>query len=287
MDVNFLLQADAACAQVLSPQISLKSAPPPATGSIAMMELANAAARASAAQAHDDVPFSPVSSNSNYSVEDRIDHINVPSQSQPPAPSARIHRTPAPTPQPPVTVRHAVHASSSTGRTHLCTSCGETFSLKVRFLHHLLTVHNQQQFDTRTILPCAKCNSAFLRNTDRSKHDLCVHQKLRPFRCDSPNCSSSFFFAKDLSKHRSTVHLRHKPFLCSICPKAFGKREHMTSHIKRVHQKLRPFKCDVCDIRLASKYNLQGHLKTAAHAAAETLAKRDACKVQNTMARSV
>lgn len=50
----------------------------------------------------------------------------------------------------------------------------------------------------------------------------------------------------------------------------------MTSHVKRVHQKLRPFKCDVCGIRLASKYNLQGHLKTAAHAAAQTLADRDA-----------
>lgn len=49
----------------------------------------------------------------------------------------------------------------------------------------------------------------------------------------------------------------------------------MTSHVKRVHQKLRPFKCEVCDIRLASKYNLQGHLKTAAHAAAETVANRD------------
>lgn len=75
-------------------------------------------------------------------------------------------------------------------------------------------------------------------------------------------------------KHRSTVHLRHKPFRCSICPKAFGKREHMTSHVKRVHHKLRPFRCDVCDIRLASKYNLQGHLKTAAHAAAESLRRR-------------
>lgn len=87
-------------------------------------------------------------------------------------------------------------------------------------------------------------------------------------------------------KHRSTVHLRHKPFRCSICPKAFGKREHMTSHVKRVHHKLRPFRCDVCDIRLASKYNLQGHLKTAAHAAADGLRKRALAQAAATAERN-
>lgn len=163
---------------------------------------------------------------------------------------------------------------SNTSRCHLCERCGKSFSLKVRFLHHLLMEHNVQVFDSRTILPCHKCPSAFLRNTDRSKHDLCVHERLRPFRCSTAECNSAFFFEKDLVKHQSTVHLRHKPFRCSICPKAFGKREHMTSHVKRVHHKLRPFRCEVCDIRLASKYNLQGHLKTAAHAAAESLRRR-------------
>lgn len=167
-------------------------------------------------------------------------------------------------------------ASPSTSRLFTCTACGDSFNQKVRFLYHLLDAHATRTYDTHTILPCDKCCSAFLRNTDRSKHDACVHQKLRPYHCNAPNCSSSFFFAKDLTKHRSTVHLRHKPFPCAICKKAFGKREHMTSHVKRVHQKLRPYKCEVCDIRLASKYNLQGHLKTAAHAAAEAVASRKA-----------
>lgn len=165
---------------------------------------------------------------------------------------------------------------SSASRLLTCATCGDTFNQKVRFLYHLLKAHGTRTYETHTILPCDKCSSAFLRNTDRSKHDACVHQKLRPYHCNAPNCTSSFFFAKDLSKHRSTVHLRHKPFPCSICNKAFGKREHMTSHVKRVHQKLRPFKCEVCDIRLASKYNLQGHLKTAAHAAAEAVANQKA-----------
>lgn len=160
-------------------------------------------------------------------------------------------------------------------RTHVCPHCTKPFTQKVRFLYHLLAEHGVKDYESRNILPCSNCSAAFLRNTDRSKHDLCVHQRLRPYKCAVENCNSAFFFEKDLTKHRSTVHLRHKPFRCSICPKAFGKREHMTSHVKRVHHKLRPFRCDVCDIRLASKYNLQGHLKTAAHAAAESLQKKN------------
>lgn len=214
----------------------------------AMMDLANAAAEA----APEPIPFSPISSHSNSSVEEEMDRVNN---------------------KPPHNGRPRSTATTGS-RHHVCAKCGESFSLKVRYLHHLYAVHAIRTHETRNILPCSKCNSAFLRNTDRSKHDACVHQRLRPFRCTANNCSSSFFFAKDLSKHRSTVHLRHKPFSCHLCKKAFGKREHMTSHVKRVHEKLRPFRCDVCDISLASKYNLQGHLKTAAHAAAETLTRR-------------
>ena len=159
-------------------------------------------------------------------------------------------------------------------RSQTCKECNQTFPLKVRYLHHLVTAHGITHYESKQILLCPRCPSAFLRNTDRSKHNSCVHEKVRPFSCTEPNCTSSFFFQKDLIKHKNTVHLRHKPYVCQLCDKAFGKREHMTSHVKRVHQKLRPFKCTICDIRLASKYNLQGHLKTAAHAAAERLANK-------------
>lgn len=224
-------------------------------------------------------PISPVSSfHSNYSYDHNLTNAMVV------APVPKLGVSPL---RPPTidaqslsnvagasnnnTVVNTMLSSQCSSRMHVCSHCKTPFSLKVRFLHHLLTQHQIKRYDSRTILPCSKCASAFLRNTDRSKHDLCVHQRLRPFRCDVTGCESAFFFEKDLVKHRLTVHLRHKPFRCSICPKAFGKREHMTSHVKRVHHKLRPFRCDVCDIRLASKYNLQGHLKTAAHAAAESL----------------
>lgn len=169
---------------------------------------------------------------------------------------------------------HGAVGKQMGARTHVCGMCKRVFNQKVKYLFHLLDAHEVDVFEGHAILPCKKCNSAFLRNTDRSKHDACVHQKLRPFVCKQKGCKSSFFFAKDLSKHESTVHLRHRPFGCTICGKKFGKREHMTSHVKRVHEKLRPYKCDVCDIRLASKYNLQGHLKTAAHAAAEAVQRR-------------
>lgn len=221
-------------------------------------------------------PLSPVSSfHSNYSHDvtgtksplTRVLPANTPPTSISPSPDATHLLNGG-------VVHNNNGVSAPTSRMHICPHCSTPFSLKVRFLHHLLTEHKVTTYDSRTILPCSKCCSAFLRNTDRSKHDLCVHERLRPFRCEANGCNSAFFFEKDLVKHRSTVHLRHKPFRCSICPKAFGKREHMTSHVKRVHHKLRPFRCDVCDIRLASKYNLQGHLKTAAHAAAESLRRR-------------
>lgn len=309
MNLNFLLQNDSSTATILPPldlhkqklsphqQLQQQQYHPSLHGSPSktrMMELANAAALISKNNMtpYNTVPFSPVSSNSNESIEEQVERLSYPLPSASSSSPQQLqnksnlittttnyydHRKLSSTSSTTQQQHHQIITTTPTSRSHNCPTCGESFSVKVRFLHHLFTVHQVRNYEARPILPCARpdCDSAFLRNTDRSKHDMCVHQKLRPHKCDVPNCTSSFFFSKDLIKHKDTVHLRHKPFNCRICFKAFGKREHMTSHVRRVHQKLRPFKCEVCDIRLASKYNLQGHLKTAAHAAAETLARRN------------
>eukprot|EP00178_Gracilaria_changii_P021270 TRINITY_DN63283_c0_g1_i1.p1 TRINITY_DN63283_c0_g1~~TRINITY_DN63283_c0_g1_i1.p1 ORF type:complete len:245 (+),score=33.20 TRINITY_DN63283_c0_g1_i1:787-1521(+) len=164
-----------------------------------------------------------------------------------------------------ITRNNLVEESPANSRIRVCEKCGVVFSRKVKFLHHLYVEHSIRQHEGRNIIPCSECPSAFLRNTDRSKHVQCVHSRLRPFPCPREECSSSFFFAKDLNKHINTVHLRQKPYRCEQCGRSFGKREHMTSHVKRVHQRLRPFKCEVCNILLASKYNLEGHFNTVSH----------------------
>lgn len=314
MNLNFLLQNDSPTTTTTLPPLELHkqklfhqqqqqnqylSTFHGSPSSARMMELADAAALISKNNLtpYSAVPFSPVSSNSNVSIEERVERLSypLPSASSSSSPQQQLqNKSNLITTSPNYYNHQKISSTSSTtqqqqqhhrmitttqvaSRSHTCPTCGENFSVKVRFLHHLFTVHQVRNYEARPILPCTRqdCDSAFLRNTDRSKHDMCVHQKLRPHKCDVTNCTSSFFFSKDLIKHKDTVHLRHKPFNCVICFKAFGKREHMTSHVRRVHQKLRPFKCEVCDIRLASKYNLQGHLKTAAHAAAETLARRN------------
>lgn len=233
MELSFLVADDDADERGSSTSLA-SLAPPPVRQSVSGMEsLAAAAAFAAAA--------SPASSTST-------------ALSDPPSLPA-VDRSPLLT-------------SLTSGHANVCVDCGAGFSQKLRFLHHRYLVHGARSYAGKQILPCGKCDAAFLRKTDRTKHTACVHERRRPHKCLQIGCESTFFFSKDLTKHHSTVHERNKPFECHVCDKRFGKREHMTSHVRRVHQKLKPFACEICNIRLASKYNLQGHLRTAAHAAA-------------------
>lgn len=231
MDLAFLVGGDASDAASLS---SCRSSPKDSPALNGMDSLAQAAAFAARS-----IADSPISAT----------------ESRDPVPPPPVQST---SPQ----FSHVVQGL------HECPQCGQCFSQKVRFLHHRYAVHGVRTHSGRAILPCDKCNSAFLRKTDRTKHTACVHERRRPFKCREGTCTSAFFFSKDLLKHHSTVHERCKPFACTLCDSKFGKREHMTSHIRRVHEKRKPFGCDICNIRLASKYNLQGHLRTASHASA-------------------
>eukprot|EP01108_Squamamoeba_japonica_P004006 TRINITY_DN31_c0_g1_i1.p2 TRINITY_DN31_c0_g1~~TRINITY_DN31_c0_g1_i1.p2 ORF type:complete len:315 (-),score=79.87 TRINITY_DN31_c0_g1_i1:55-999(-) len=87
----------------------------------------------------------------------------------------------------------------------------------------------------RVTFPCSMCNKTFTRQTNRRRHELCVHADERRFDCAS--CDRAFKRKRDLVGHVNAVHKKFLPFKCQIeeCGRTFARREQLRQHQRRSH----------------------------------------------------
>ena len=68
--------------------------------------------------------------------------------------------------------------------------------------------------DTEVKATCPHCNQTFRRMYNMKTHVDRVHNKVKPFKCDS--CDKSFATNSDLKQHLAT-HGQGKKFACDMC----------------------------------------------------------------------
>ena len=60
-------------------------------------------------------------------------------------------------------------------------------------------------------------------------HILSVHERKRPFQCNT--CSASFSQKGGLRTHIALVHVGMKSFKCAICSKSYKTKQSLKLHI--------------------------------------------------------
>ena len=58
------------------------------------------------------------------------------------------------------------------------------------------------------------------------------------------------------------VHEKLRPFKCESCGKGFAEKSKLKIHVQAVHEKLKLHNCGFCDKCYALKKDLKYHLKT-------------------------
>ena len=67
------------------------------------------------------------------------------------------------------------------------------------------------------------------------KHILCVHEGIKPHKCDL--CGKAFSRQSAVNDHVKIFHEGIKDFQCDLCGKEFNHKSHLNRHKKNVHEK--------------------------------------------------
>ena len=84
---------------------------------------------------------------------------------------------------------------------------------------------------------CPRCDSTFVRPSDRDRHVRTVHEKRKDHAC--PHCDATFGQASSLKTHVRAVHEKRRDHACPHCAAAFsdGERPREARAQRNVHEK--------------------------------------------------
>lgn len=139
-----------------------------------------------------------------------------------------------------------------------CELCGKDFDFKSKLNRHLNSVHlNNRPY------PCVVCPKKFRTKSDYAIHKLYVHdlEGRKLFGCGS--CGLSFMTQTQRERHEKCVHLRQNATTCKICHKSFSSKTYLKYHQKAVHQKLKELPCAICKVSFKWAFQLMDHANSA------------------------
>ncbi|XP_041664439.1 oocyte zinc finger protein XlCOF6.1-like isoform X3 [Cheilinus undulatus] len=137
-------------------------------------------------------------------------------------------------------------------KSHCCSVCGKTFSLRGHFTVHMRNHSGEKPYS------CSVCGKRFSQKCSLPSH-MRIHTGEKPFCCSE--CGKKFNKKSNLKSHMAS-HRGEKPFSCSDCGKKFTFRTNMIKH-KIIHTGEKPFSCSECGKSYKYKSSLTSH--TAQH----------------------
>lgn len=139
------------------------------------------------------------------------------------------------------------------GRTYYkCAECGKQLHSPYTYQAHLRIHNGEKPF------ACPYCTKSFRIYQGLSRHVHELHEKLRPYRCDT--CGNCFVNKRNLTDHQY-LHTDERVYACNHCNKSFRQRSALFMH-RRTHQEQRPFVCSVCSSGFYSRTKLTLHETT-------------------------
>ena len=105
---------------------------------------------------------------------------------------------------------------------------------------------------------CGDCGHLFFRVRDLTDHQNGVHLQLKLFGCQIDGCDKSFSVNSSLRRHIRIIHEKLKPFVCQTCNAEFSTQDQLNGHTNRIHLKIR-HQCTQCEKSYPDKSNLRRH----------------------------
>ena len=166
-------------------------------------------------------------------------------------------------------------------KTHLCQTCGKTFTERCGLTKHIRTVHDKQ---TRYKCPycryctdlkhdltrhvathtgdahykCTLCDYAAVRKVSLTSHIYKQHTN-KSYKCQYKKCNTNRSTLAELYEH---IRLDHpvERYRCDVCPMTFGSQNYLNNHTLTHNDK--SYQCKYCDKYFTLPHHLSSHLLT-------------------------
>ena len=135
-----------------------------------------------------------------------------------------------------------------------CEICDYEYSSIISLRHHLNQIHKNTEKKSHS---CTICSASFSLKSKLAMHFSRVHEGERPFKCSIRD--QKFSQKGYVQQHIRYVHEGEKPYTCTICNIKFVCKKSLMYHIETNHKTNVNFQ--ICGYELSNQANLDAHMK--------------------------